>query len=500
MPGELTPSTTEGLLVACRKKYGGCWINLPIDAHNIGPWVKINIEGAAAGDDLTVGNLSCPGCDPLHTAIIKSFEYGNSDGLKVKFVVHDTAGGSFDRFAKAMNTDFTQITSDYTAVCRWGWTGVKCNNEVVLVESEPITFLIRSMTTNMSSGKIEYEVEGKDLMMEMMQSRAYITIGDDANPVKLKEAIRRLFASPPQPLISSIKYLRRKSDGSTEPWEFKKEPEGKWESANRNKISIALEWMRPYISDQEKGTLDFTWDAGPITPGVIFWEDLSCKPVECSPLGTYIVNGGGQLSPVVAFQPKFNWNYTQLGRAGGEPGGAVTSGDGEGDRSKDWNNPCKPTAEKGAGVQQGGASFEKEDVTRNTGMTPPDLKETRENVSANTKSRIALPGSNPVEADLVIQGNPTIAATEAWYKTAVAIIVINPFYLTPSSSKTDDCLDWTLKPPCNELASNKGWRVIGVNHAIKEGSYLTTLKVRLDTPGVDKPVGTPLGADGFIIN
>jgi len=172
MPTELTPDITKGLLLGCRERYGNCRINLPIDAHNIGPWVKVSIDGKA-GDELTVGNKSCPGCDPLHTAIIKSFEYGTSDGFVVKLVIHDQSGGSFDRFYEAMNTDFTKLTTDYIATVKWGWTGVRCNNESILVESQPVTFLISSLTANVSSGKIIYEVEGTDLWRGMMQSRAY---------------------------------------------------------------------------------------------------------------------------------------------------------------------------------------------------------------------------------------------------------------------------------------------------------------------------------------
>jgi hypothetical protein len=485
----LLPDITDGMLVGCREKYGNCRINLPIDAHNIGPWVKISIEGG--GTDLTVGNQSCPSCDPQHSAIIKSFEYGTSDGFVVKFVVHDQAGGSFDRFFKALNTDFCEITTDYKATATWGWTGVRCNEECVMVQSEPVTFLISSLSTNMSSGKIEYEVEGTDLFRQMMQSRAFKVIGDDANPVLLKEAIKQLFAEQPEPLVTDIQYLRRLPDGSTQPWEFKREPKCKWEPANRNKISIALDWMRPYLTDRDKGCIDYTWNAGGSTPGIIFWEDLSGRDVRCSSLGMYIVNGGA-LSPVISFQPKFQWNYTHLHRTGGVAGGGSTSA--PADRKEGPGHDA--LGKKGAGVQIASQSIDHEDVIRCKGMGKEVQAENMDAEAKQQKTRTPL--SFPVEADLVIQGDPTIVATQVLYKNHVSLIVINPFYLSGGSSSSEggECPDWTINPPCNELGSNSKWQIHGVNHSISQGSYVTTLKLFLDTPGVDKPVGTPLGQNG----
>jgi hypothetical protein len=116
---------------------------------------------------------------------------------------------------------------------------------------------------------------------------------------------------------------------------------------------------------------------------------------------------------------------------------------------------------------------------------------------ANSKN----PHIFPVEADLVIQGNPDLVATQLIYKQWVSIIVVNPFHLTGGSNKGDgDCPDWTISPPCNEMMTNKGWFVRGVNHSIRDGSYTTTLKVYLTGPGGTKPTGEPLGCNGPPIN
>lgn len=501
MDNNLLPNPATDKLLGCRKKYGNCTINLPIDAHNIGPFVKIRIEGGNE-PPLTVGNKSCPNCSPQHSAIIKSFEYGTSDGFVVKFVVHDQAGGSFDRFFKSLNTDFCEITTDYKAVATWGWTGVKCDNQVVLIESEPVTFLISSLSTNMSSGKIEYEVEGTDLFRGMMQSRAFKVIGDDKNPVLLKTAIKRLFSEAPEPLITNVQYLRRRPNGRTETWEFKREPECKWEPANRNKMAVAIDWMRPYLTDRDKGCIDWTWDSGGADPnkpeaGIIFWEDLTGRDIKCSNLGMYIVNGG-ELSPVISFQPKFQWNYTHLHRTGGVAGGG--GGSFQGDRKIDGGHEAsKEDCKKGAGVQVGSQSADHEDVIRCKGMGKEVMKDNLDAEAKQHKARTPL--SFPVEADLVIQGDPTITAAREIYKNHVSIIVVNPFYLEGGTGLIDNffgikCPDWTIKPPCNDLGSNSKWQIHGVNHSISQGSYVTTLKLFLEAPGVDKPKGTPLGQDG----
>lgn len=498
---KLVPTNASGLLQGCKTKK--CKINLPIDAENIGPFVKINIIGLG-NETITVGNKSCPGCNPQHTAIIKSFEYGMSDGQVLKFVIQDQAGGSFSKVFKALNTDFCELTTNYQAVATWGWTGTTCDERIIIKESEPITFLISSITTNMSGGKIEYEVEGTDLFRGIMQSRAFRTIGDQDNFVTLKTAIRQLFAGPPEPLITDIKFWRRKPDGTVDKkeWEFEDEPAAYWHPANRNKISVAIEWIRPYLSDQGRGVIDYTWNSGNGTPSIIFWEDLTGKNVTCSALGTYIVNGGA-FSPVISFQPKFQWNYTNAARSGGANSGASSKAADlkESRGSLADGLDCK----KGAGVQIGSSMADHEHVIINrlANSGEKNMKAIAGQGKTNAPFVSGASGQ-PVTADLVIQGDPAISTTEVVYKNHVSLIVVNPFYLSGgqfagdgiSESSNGKCPDWTIGPPCNELGSNSKWMVMGVNHSISQGSYLTTLTLFLDVPGVDKP-DWPLGQDGI---
>jgi hypothetical protein len=84
-----------------------------------------------------------------------------------------------------------------------------------------------------------------------------------------------------------------------------------------------------------------------------------------------------------------------------------------------------------------------------------------------------------IEAEMRIQGDPQLDDMMKLKTKTVAIIVINPFHLASGANG----IDWLVPSPCNDVLSNKNWRVTGVSHEIKEGSYTTTLKLFLNSPG-----------------
>ncbi|MGL1636394.1 hypothetical protein ACSTJT_23245, partial [Vibrio parahaemolyticus] len=81
-----------------------------------------------------------------------------------------------------------------------------------------------------------------------------------------------------------------------------------------------------------------------------------------------------------------------------------------------------------------------------------------------------------------------------------SIVVINPFHIQDVGG--EDCGEWLQAETCNAVLSNRQWLVLGTSHEIKEGSYTTTIKVRLDAPGTDISIGEPLGGDpdGHTVN
>ena len=84
-----------------------------------------------------------------------------------------------------------------------------------------------------------------------------------------------------------------------------------------------------------------------------------------------------------------------------------------------------------------------------------------------------------VEAEMRIQGNPALDNIYDLITKTVSIIVINPFHLANGGNG----IDWLIPAPCNDILSNKNWRVKGVSHEVREGTYTTTLKLFLVSPG-----------------
>ena len=495
-----------------------CRPNILIDAHSLAPYVELTILGGD-GEIIKVSNEACSGCHPEHSAVIRSMEYGSTNALTVNLVIHDVAGGTFDSMVRGMNTDPDSIDADYNMKVKWGWVGEKCGQRFVPKASQEVTFFVNSLTSSFDQGKLVYEIEGKDMWKQMMQSRAYKTEGDDGEPLEVRQAIKKMFAHEPQPTIAekNVRFLRRLSNGEVQKDDFEirikegekgKDVEGKWEPKNKSKIAAALDWIKPFVTDAGKGFSDFTWDVNSKgEPGVIFWEDNTSagENCDCTQLGYFVVNGGNKelgsegqqkgTSNVISFQPKFAWNHTHLGLSGGSLGTGTTNA--VATDNKEMENSRK-LGHKGQGIQISGDNPGKETSERNNGTDKFGANRSTRNSIEHSFSN--TPNFKPVEAELVIQGDPTMIATEKMFKQWVSIIVINPFHLTGGNNHGTSCPDWTLTPPCNAMMTNKGWFVEGINHTIRDGSYTTTLKVKLSGPGGNKPTGTQMGCAGPTIN
>ena len=73
------------------------------------------------------------------------------------------------------------------------------------------------------------------------------------------------------------------------------------------------------------------------------------------------------------------------------------------------------------------------------------------------------------------------------------IVVISPFYI--QNTKAGSCGDFLKKADCHPFFSNSTWLILGINHAVKEGSFVTTLSVMLPVSSVQLDLGQPLGAN-----
>jgi hypothetical protein len=107
-----------------------------------------------------------------------------------------------------------------------------------------------------------------------------------------------------------------------------------------------------------------------------------------------------------------------------------------------------------------------------------------------------------IEATLRVQGDPSswLCSPISGMGRCVGIVFINPYFLVHGAT-TLDCPVWAANDPdnpdtvfksiCNELLTNKGWFVMGVDHQIKDGNYTTELRLRLVAPGAEiNPAGS----------
>lgn len=194
----------------------------------------------------------------------------------------------------------------------------------------------------------------------------------------------------------------------------------------------------------------------------------------------YLVNGGNCGSPVLSFHPSLRWNWM----AGIATGGAINAVDGQALRQAGGlvkancriaasNGPIKVNVPNANAVALKIAN-EKESVAEATLL----------HVMAN------LP-RDAIEAELVVQGDPSpwLCSPLFAYGRTVGIIFINPFFLDGQDTTTG-CPTWAADDPsdnktsiCNNILTNKGWMVMGVDHQISDGKYITTIKLFLGAPG-----------------
>jgi hypothetical protein len=93
-----------------------------------------------------------------------------------------------------------------------------------------------------------------------------------------------------------------------------------------------------------------------------------------------------------------------------------------------------------------------------------------------------------IEAELRVQGDPSpwLCSPIAGFGRCIGIIFINPFFLREDALEGNcPAFKQTTTSVCNNFLTNKGWFIKGVEHQIKEGSYITTIKVVLPAPGAE---------------
>lgn len=462
---------------------------IPYMQHNFAPYVIATFTGEG-GVKITVGNESAPNLtnQTKNTAMIKSFEFGKSDGIQAVLEIVDEEGGSMGLIVKQIPIVIGESGSVFVEI-QWGWTGVDCNNVPDSLNSSIVKAIAQHVEVDYTGGKVKYKVTCLDQMQAVMASRSNRTYGTSDQPISLKEAIRRL-ANDENPKFS-VKFENREGTGEFE-FNTPEGPDGPknyWQGDNQNKLSTIKKWIEPFRTKENRGIIAY-WDYAH-GKQLVLKEGVNpdCDgfdPCKLS-VGTFIVNGGN-CSNVINFTPKVNWtlSWGNFGRGGGlNPYSA---------KPDVIKKDCEGQSEE-AGIQttvvpsrQAYDAYGKDAVG----------KETTKSIKAHNKAETFFTGglTAPITAELTIQGTTKeefISPILSIGKT-VSVVVINPFNLRNMTDET--CSDWLAQPACNEVLTNKGWMIQGVGHQISEGSFTTTLNLFLPVPGIHFSPGTPLGGPG----
>jgi len=475
----------------------------PADAHVLAPYVSLTMK--LSGVVITVGNRSSP--DNGNHAVIKSFEFGYTERPVARMTIHDEQGSSFVKFMEDLLKEFKCTTKEgfNQATIEFGWIKLNCQNQVALDRSPKFLMMLRDITCQFDGGKLMYNLELTDLMDVHAEGRVdKIYGGEGDKAIHITDAITQLLTdSTIAPSVAAVEFLKLNSKGDgTSPitWadadeDPKKGPKGKFVCNNLDKLNCVMGWLSSYVTTDDKSFIisyDATYEGGKI----IIWEDPKPGCNESvsleSCIGLYIVNGGKQ-SPVISFNPRFKFTFVNLASSGGTAGTKFVDSE-PGDQSKNPGHDCESLNRKnsaGGGAQNTTAAKPNQQDQHNKNAD----QKTRKGQNKQLLAYFDAATTEPIEADLVVVGDPSLPRPLLTKFRPIHIIFINPFHLFPRGDG-NACGDWLAAPFCNEVLTNKAWRVKGVTHQISEGKFTTTINVTLPAPGVHLNVGQPFGGSG----
>lgn len=487
-------------LVGCIEKYSCMPVHIPgfdiPDWTVASPYVRVKFN--SSGNEITVGNESAPCCGSK--MIVKSFEYGHSDGFTMKVEIHDEEGGAFQDFVDNIIKCGGKFSDPETQMeAEWGWIVTTCDGTRFLHKTpQMLPALVIDLDVSFSDGKARYNIEGKPVGETILSFREDDSFGEDGIPIHLTDAIEQLCEIPP---AMSVEFVRINESGKRERLEWAvgdpiKGPKSSWPGDSMNKLSTISKWIEPFVTKNNKGICIVCDNR--VANKILLLEDVASAPGEsgfCKEnLGTFIVNGG-PCSNVIEFNPSFNWLVgLNMIASGGGTGSAIDGG-------RVQHEDERPDPAKQHGPNAGVNVFatptrQAADVHGNKNAT----KETAKGNSAHNQAAIAAgqQSSTPISGELRIIGDPRpqFVFLDESFGRELAIVMINPFHI--DGNRNGGCGDWLARPGCNNVLSNKRWRATGCHHSIKDGFYETTIKVQLDVPSVELDSGAPLGGPGSL--
>lgn len=478
-------------LVGCIPDYKCNELITPIEGESLAPYVKL-FFGDPNNPTITVGNESAPNFG--NTAVVKSFEYGTSTGVGVTTEIMDQEGGMFHQFAEKLqkclaNNLFKDKNAAITA--EWGWIVGNCDGTCSMISSPQVTLNPDKMSVAYAEGKLKFTITASDPVNSSLVTRHNVIEGKSNERMYLKNAIEKLAEADPDRF--PVRLVQRSKDGSPEALKFKEGgengPSQVWTASGQNKFKIIEKWLQPFVTENGKGVImlwdtqsNMLWIMEDPTPGCNESAD-SCENV----IGTFVVNGG-ECSSVISFTNTIDWISAAAALVTGDTGGGANSGAVE-ERKKE----CQIQAKEVGLTQTVPLPPYLWEQTGNKNAAKVMMNSLEQQAKAKSSTKSAGGTFNAIEGELRIQGNNRkefIHATEFATKF-ISLVIINPFNLLGYG-----CGDWLARPLCQEILSSKKWQINGTNHSIREGSYVTTLSVRLAVPGIDLDKDAPLGGFG----
>jgi len=501
-------------LAGCGSKYkvDPIWSRAPMEAvaESFAPVIKAKI--GVAGNYITVGNESYPSNE--NRAVIKSIDMGFINSFEGSMEIIDEDGGALTVWMNSVEKCMSQIALQGKKMkIQIGWVYTTCEGTSGMVLSPEISTNLMGIETNLSNGLIRFVAKftTADNIAEIArQDRTY---GEQTNGkrMKLEEAITQIMAECPEMRVDFGYYDQK---GELKRGANKLEwlengivklggPKSIWQADSQNRFNSIAKWVEGFrVKDGEKDK-GIVLINDPSVPNTLLVlkdpnpEDMKIDADGSSGtsyggrkhVGTFIVNGG-KCSNVLEFNPSFNIAnaLSRLSSGGNTKGGLSTD--------NELKDTTKTPIEKKQCEASGGIqttitlSQAIEDVAGKD--APSEVNKSQQaHIRAN---RIFDIQGLAISAELRIVGSthPLFYSVEAT-GAPLSIVVITPF--TIRGGKTGrECGDYLKKADCHEIFSNKKWIIEGVSHAIKEGSFVTTLKVALYGP-IELEAGVPLGGD-----
>jgi hypothetical protein len=446
---------------------------------------------------ITVGNESYP-YNP-HKAVIKSIEFGFIDAPEGRLEIVDEDGGSFSVFLDSVLKCGKGGAAAAGSGLRFklGWAYSKCDGSGSVEYSDEIEATIQGIESSISNGVIKYTINFAAAHTLVQMNRHDFVFGEEegGKEMTIEQAIERLASIPPS---IQVRYARYDKKGKLKFLPKHKwvggDKKAAWRSDSQNKYSTIMKWLEP-----------FRIDDGPIPKGVVLVHDpkvpdvllvlqdgqANCfEKIEISGsdlfLGTYIVNGG-KCSNVLEFSPTVNFINALFHKSSGGSTDASSSKSNLKEDDEVNRISCKSTDLKDVGTQS---------TTTATGESQyiyGNRAGEQSNISSEThiKANMTIT-TQPITAELRIVGTIESKFYRVANQDICSIVVINPNHI---EKRSFECGDFLKRASCHPFFSNKQWRVQGINHAIREGSFVTTLKVFLETPGGQLSSSNTLGAN-----